>query len=158
MGQAPQNCAVHMFYWSYEEKSGRREPLSEYIVDLQLCHVSTHRRQVRRCTPMETLVYKHTYLVFQSLPDRQPVQVISDCQYNLIILSLPDDEACSSIEDRLNGTEINCSSAAKNTVSIVDTPCDERIDKCLRRTVLDLGNVGSSVAAVVGRNTSQIDV
>ena len=83
---------------------------------------------------METLVYKHTNLIFQSLPDRQPVQVISDCQRNLIILSLPDDEAYSSIEDGLNGTEVNCTSAAKNTVTIVDTTCDERIDECLRRT------------------------
>ena len=101
---------------------------------LNCAHVSTHRRQVRRRTPMDTLVYKHTYLVFQSLPDRQPVQVISDCRRNLVILSLSDDEACSSIEDRLNGTEMNCTTAAKNTVAIVDTTCDERVDECLRRT------------------------
>jgi len=60
-----------------------------------------HQRQVRRCKVALALVREQTLFVENSLLDRQPMQIVTDCRSDVVEVPLLDDQASSGVDDRL---------------------------------------------------------
>ena len=68
---------------------------------------------------MQTLVYEHTHLVLYPLLHWKPVQKVTYCSSDVVILSLAQDESCRCVEYILQGPDVNSAGAVQDAVAVV---------------------------------------
>ena len=70
---------------------------------------------------MQTLVYEHTHLVLYPLLHWKPMQKVTYCSSDVVILSLTQDESCRCVDFEyiLQGPDVNSAGAVQDAVAVV---------------------------------------